>query len=174
MSQTKRIPRILKVNHIKGMAISVVFNNGESRSIQFEALLNSLSLNASNPGHVLVQPNKLKEVELGEGTLRWPNIVTTITGKNGQKLSYPFEIGADVLFQFSTPDPLPTATRIGRKVREARKKAGLSQEELAKVSGTSRSYISRLENDHADIELGTLRKIVETGLGKKLAIDIAD
>lgn len=174
MSQTKRIPRILKVNHIKGMAISVVFNNGESRSIQFEALLNSLSLNASNPGHVLVQPNKLKEVELGEGTLRWPNIVTTITGKNGQKLSYPFEIGADVLFQFSTPDPLPTETRIGRKVREARKKAGLSQEELAKVSGTSRSYISRLENDHADIELGTLRKIVETGLGKKLEIDFSD
>lgn len=174
MSQTTRIPRILKINQINGMTISVIFSNGESRSIRFEELLQSLSLKASNPGYALQQPNKLKEVTLAEGTLRWPNILTSITGKNGQKLTFPFEIGADILYKYSTPDPLPAAARIGRKLKVARKNAGLSQQDLALRSGTSRSYISRLENDRSDIELGTLRKIVETGLGKKLEIDIAD
>ncbi|MFN3530121.1 MAG: helix-turn-helix domain-containing protein [Bacteroidia bacterium] len=174
MSPTTKIPRILKINQINGMTISVIFSNGESRSIRFNELLQSLSLKASNPGHALQQANKLKEVTLAEGTLRWPNILTSITGKNGQKLTFPFEIGADVLYKYSTPDTLPAAARIGRKLKVARKNAGLSQQDLAQRSGTSRSYISRLENDRSDIELGTLRKIVETGLGKKLEIDIAD
>jgi len=46
------------------------------------------------------------------------------------------------------------------------------QQELALVSGTSRTYISRIENDRSDIELDTLRKIIETGLGRKLEIRI--
>jgi len=48
----------------------------------------------------------------------------------------------------------------------------MSQQELALVSGTSRTYISRIENNRSDIELGTLQKIIETGLGKKLEIKI--
>ena len=46
----------------------------------------------------------------------------------------------------------------------------MSQQELALVSGTSRTYISRIENDRSDIELATLSKIIEIGLGKKLEI----
>jgi transcriptional regulator with XRE-family HTH domain len=49
---------------------------------------------------------------------------------------------------------------------------GLTQQELALMSGTSRTYISRIENDRSDVELGTLRKIIETGLGKTLEISI--
>jgi transcriptional regulator with XRE-family HTH domain len=48
----------------------------------------------------------------------------------------------------------------------------MSQQELALVSGTSRTYISRIENDRSDIELATLRKIIETGLGRKMEITI--
>ena len=46
----------------------------------------------------------------------------------------------------------------------------MSQQELALISGTSRTYISRIENDRSDIELATLRKIIETGFGKKIEI----
>ncbi|HAH24242.1 MAG TPA: hypothetical protein DCL77_10900 [Prolixibacteraceae bacterium] len=53
-----------------------------------------------------------------------------------------------------------------------RMKKGMSQQELAMVSGTSRTYISRIENDRSDIELSTLRKIIETGLGKRMEIKI--
>ena len=46
----------------------------------------------------------------------------------------------------------------------------MSQQDLALLSGTSRTYISRIENDRSDIELATLRKIIETGLRKKMEI----
>ena len=47
------------------------------------------------------------------------------------------------------------------------------REELAEKSGTTRNYISRIENDRSDIELDTLRKIIEIGLGKKLRLVIS-
>ena len=40
------------------------------------------------------------------------------------------------------------------------------------MSGTTRYYISRIENERSDIEVATLRKIVEIGLGKHLEISI--
>jgi len=50
----------------------------------------------------------------------------------------------------------------------------MSQSDLALASGTSRTYISKIENNRSDVELDTLRKIVETGLGKKLEIKITE
>jgi predicted transcriptional regulator len=35
-------------------------------------------------------------------------------------------------------------------------------------NGTSRLYISRLENEKTDVELSKFRKIIEAGLGKKI------
>ena len=57
-------------------------------------------------------------------------------------------------------------------LRQARKDAGLTQQQLAIRSGTTKHYISRIENNHADIELGTLQKIVEIGLGKQLEVQL--
>ena len=51
-------------------------------------------------------------------------------------------------------------------------RSGLTQQELAIKSGTTRNYISRIENDRSDIEIATLRKIVETGLGQQLDVRI--
>lgn len=48
----------------------------------------------------------------------------------------------------------------------------ITQEELAARSGTSKHYISRLENNKSDIELLTLKKIVEAGLGRQLQVQI--
>ena len=62
---------------------------------------------------------------------------------------------------------------VGELLKSARTQAGLTQEELAYKSGTTKNYISRVENNKSDIELGTLRKIIEIGLGKKLEISIA-
>ena len=47
-----------------------------------------------------------------------------------------------------------------------------TQEEVAELSGTSRTYITKLENDKQDIEIMTLKKIVEAGLNKQLNISI--
>lgn len=85
---------------------------------------------------------------------------------------FQFEIGADVLLKHSQPEKSEWMINVGQLVREARRQSGLSQQELALMSGTSRSYISRIENDRSDIELAILRKVVETGLGKRLEISI--
>jgi DNA-binding XRE family transcriptional regulator len=57
---------------------------------------------------------------------------------------------------------------ISEMLKEARKEANLTQEQLAEKVGTKKSYISRLENGKCDIQLSTLYRIFETGLGKKI------
>jgi DNA-binding XRE family transcriptional regulator len=91
---------------------------------------------------------------------------------DGKKKKVPYEIGPDVLFQYSKPEKKNTSLNIGQLIRQARMRAGLTQQQLAGKSGTTRNYISRIENDRSDIELDTLRKIIEIGLGKKLEIII--
>jgi transcriptional regulator with XRE-family HTH domain len=57
-------------------------------------------------------------------------------------------------------------------LQEARKEAKLTQENLAKRTGTKKSYISRIENGKSDIQLSTFYKLIEFGLGKSLNISI--
>ena len=59
---------------------------------------------------------------------------------------------------------------ISEMLKEARKEANMTQEQLATKVGTKKSYISRLENGDCDIQLSTLYRIFEFGLGKKLNI----
>jgi HTH-type transcriptional regulator / antitoxin HipB len=61
---------------------------------------------------------------------------------------------------------------VGEMIKEARKDAHLTQEELAAKTGTKKSYISRLENGKIDVQISTLFKIFETGLGKRLSLTI--
>ena len=58
-------------------------------------------------------------------------------------------------------------------LREARREAQLTQEQLAKKVGTKKSYISRLENGKCDIQLSTLYRIFEEGLGRRISLLIA-
>ena len=57
---------------------------------------------------------------------------------------------------------------ISEMLKEARKEAKITQEQLAEKIGTKKSYISRLENGKADIQLSTLYRIFEFGLGRKV------
>ncbi len=64
--------------------------------------------------------------------------------------------------------------KIGVLIQEARKKQQLTQEQLAKRVGTTKNYISRIENNVSDIRLSTLMKIIREGLGGhlKLSLDL--
>jgi DNA-binding XRE family transcriptional regulator len=66
------------------------------------------------------------------------------------------------------------AFKLGVLIQEARKKRHLTQEELALKVGTTKSYISRIENDASDIRLSTLMRIISDGLGGhlKLTLDL--
>jgi phage-related protein/DNA-binding XRE family transcriptional regulator len=63
------------------------------------------------------------------------------------------------------------AFKLGVLLQEARKRKSLTQEQLAKRVGTTKNYISRIENDASDIRLGTLMRIVN-GLGGQLTLTV--
>lgn len=172
MRRNIKIPRILKINWIKDLSISVVYNNGESRIIDFHKVLKDLKLSSDSAANLLYDPTEFARVELIDNTLSWNNVEQYLTMKNGKKMLVPFEIGADVLIKYSRPEKSELLLEIGRLIKEIRLKSGLTQQELAIKSGTTRNYISRIENERSDIELGTLRKIIETGLGKRMDIQI--
>ena len=56
-------------------------------------------------------------------------------------------------------------------LREERLRAGLTQEQLAEKKGNKKTYISRLENGKADVQLTTLFRIFE-GLGRRVSLTI--
>lgn len=60
------------------------------------------------------------------------------------------------------------AFRLGVMLQELRKGQGLTQEQLAEKCGTTKTYISRIENDASDIRLSTIMRIVQEGLGGRL------
>jgi ribosome-binding protein aMBF1 (putative translation factor) len=66
------------------------------------------------------------------------------------------------------------AFAIGEIIREARKQAKMTQEELAEKTGTRKSFISRIENGHSDIQLSTLYRLVEIGFGKQITLSISE
>lgn len=60
--------------------------------------------------------------------------------------------------------------RLGVLIQEARKRKQLTQQELADKVGTTKNYISRIENDASDIRLSTLIRIIREGLGGNLQL----
>jgi DNA-binding XRE family transcriptional regulator len=81
-------------------------------------------------------------------------------GKIGSKTRTDFDIKAK-------------AFAIGEIIKDVRKQSKMTQEELAKRTGTQKSFISRIENGHSDIQLSTLYKLIEQGLGKKINLSIS-
>lgn len=64
------------------------------------------------------------------------------------------------------------AFRLGVMLKEARKQAKITQEQLAEKTGTKKSYISRIERGQSDIQISTFYKLIEIGLGRRLEISI--
>jgi ribosome-binding protein aMBF1 (putative translation factor) len=62
--------------------------------------------------------------------------------------------------------------KIGALIHDARLEKGLTQEELAEKVGTTKSYISKIENNIKEVRISTLKKIVELGLGGHLELSI--
>ena len=80
--------------------------------------------------------------------------------KRSPKFAEQFESGYE-LFEFSV------------MLRQAREKAGITQETIAKRLRTKKSAISRIENHSEDIRLSTLGKYAKA-LGKRLRVQLTD
>jgi DNA-binding XRE family transcriptional regulator len=59
---------------------------------------------------------------------------------------------------------------ISEMLKDARKEAKITQEQLAEKTGTKKSYISRIENGKGNIQLSTLIRLFELGLNKRIGL----
>ena len=64
------------------------------------------------------------------------------------------------------------AFKLGVLIQQARQEKGLTQEQVAELAGTNKSYISKLEKDLKDVRFSTLQRIIQDGLGGQLQISI--
>ena len=64
------------------------------------------------------------------------------------------------------------AFKLGVLIQEMREQQNLTQEQLASKCGTTKSYISRIENNASDIRLSTLMRIIQKGLGGHLNLSV--
>jgi DNA-binding XRE family transcriptional regulator len=173
MKKMIKLPRILKIKSIKGLEIYCVFNNGETRIIDFARLFREWRVGKKDPEYTLLDAKEFRKVKLRNQTLSWKNVAVELVDINGKKFLQPYELSPDVVYEHSLPVDQPANRfHFGSIIKEARHQKGLSQQELAELSGTSKTYISRIENDQIEPELSTLYKIVEIGLGKKIKVEI--
>ena len=61
---------------------------------------------------------------------------------------------------------------IGAVIKEERRLAKMTQEQLADKIGAKKSFISRIENGKSDIQLSTLYRLLEFGLGKTVELTV--
>mgnify|MGYP003473690636 CR=1 FL=1 len=80
-------------------------------------------------------------------------------GKRGTVKREKFEQGFEVF-------------KLGVMLQELRKEQGMTQEQLADKCGTTKTYISRIENNASDIRLSTLMRIIREGLGGHLKLSV--
>ena len=174
MKKTIKLARILKIKSVKDFKINCIFNNGETRVIDFNELFSKWKVSKSDPEYLLLSEKEFKKVELRNQTLSWKNVKIELKDFNKKKTIQPFELSPDILYKESKPVLAQKGKfHFGAIIRTSRIKKGLSQQELAELSGTSKTYISRIENDLIEPEFSTLYKIIEVGLGRKLKVEIA-
>ncbi len=80
-------------------------------------------------------------------------------GKRGTKKRDELEAGFD-------------AFKIGALIHDTRIELGMTQEQLAEKVGTTKSYISKIENNLKEARISTLQKIIELGFGGQLELNI--
>src|SRR5690606_15880078 len=140
MRKNIKTPRILKINKIENHSVNVTFNNGESRIIDFRKVLKSIGIDEKSPAFILYDDKELKKAALCNNTLSFDNVEQYINLRNGKKEKVPLQIVADILLKYSVHEKSEFISQLGRSIRESRRKAGLTQQELALMSGTSRTY----------------------------------
>lgn len=101
----------------------------------------------------------MKTKEKNKDLIFWDNHLDEKYGKNGTTSREKYEEEFE-------------SFKIGVLIQEARKKQHMTQEELALKVGTTKNYISRIENNASDIRLSTLMRIIRDGLGGKLKLSL--
>lgn len=171
MNQLVRISKIIGIEPFK---LTILWNNGEIRINDFGVFFDIWEKSKNTHLLKLNDWEIFKKVNVSPEpprTLQWTNLEQTTIWK-GEPKSFPTELDPDVLFNESQLLKKLDNIPVGNMLKLAREKAGLTQTDVAINAGTTRNYISRIENGKSDIQVETLHKIVELGLGKELRLEV--
>jgi len=100
---------------------------------------------------------KTSKMEKYKNITNFEELIEVEHGKVGTESRNKYEEGAQMFI-------------ISEMLKEARKNAKMTQEQLAEKTGTKKSYISKLENAKGNIQISTLIRIFEKGLNKRIGL----
>jgi len=100
---------------------------------------------------------KINKMEKYKNVTNFEELIEVEHGKVGTESRNKYEEGAQMFI-------------ISEMLKEARKNAKMTQEQLAEKTGTKKSYISKLENAKGNIQISTLIRIFEKGLNKRIGL----
>ena len=170
--EKKMLPRIAKILKIEPFKILTLWNNAEIREIDFVPLLQIWKKDNEETLLKLQDFTVFSKVSISSShTLQWENLPIQFSFKSKTSIQ-PLELDPDVLFEKSVLIRKVERISIGQILRKTREELGLTQTEVAINSGTTRHYISRIENEQSEIQMDTLEKIIELGFGKKMLLEI--
>ena len=161
------LPRILEIKTVESYKITCVWSTGEIRS-------NDLAIYANGDNERLqrlADVSAFSNVEVADGTLQWPSIELPASFR-GNLILQPLSLDPDVLYKESILVGTSTRVLLSFCLKKARIESGLTQNEVAMKSGTTKTYISRIESGKADFQVSTFDRIMQQGLGKQAHIQV--
>jgi DNA-binding XRE family transcriptional regulator len=168
------IVKITKIMSVVPFKITALWNGEEVREIDFVPLLERWEKEQNLLFLQLVDEAKFQSVFVSEtGTLAF-SAVKIHHILNGQPHTSPLDFDPNMLYDESHLIKRIEPLRVGLLLKNSRKRYGLTQQEIADKSGTTRAYIARIEKGETDVQVDTLKRIVELGMGRKLKVQIED
>ncbi len=165
--------KVLKIRQVQFPTISFIAGNGEYRNIDIRQYFRSIRLGKGDFGFDVLKDKKIFETVSVEGyAITWKAISKSMVLPNGKKMQAYFQLDPLQTIQNSTLELDASNAPIGEKLKQERIKQDLSQEELGEKIGSSKHYISKVENSKTDLEFKTLQKLFEVGLGKKVHLAV--
>src|SRR5680860_909287 len=114
----RTVKRIIQIHKIAGYKVFCLFNNGESRVIDFEKLFKKWEVSKEDFEWPISQSKKeFEKVELVDGTLIWRNIEIQGEDDQGNVVRHYYDIDPIVLYENSDEDE-KRQIKIGLMIRQ--------------------------------------------------------
>jgi hypothetical protein len=131
MRKINAIPRIIRINGIRGFKVYCAFNNGEHRIIDFVKLSDKLNFTRDKMRMKIMDPSIFKTVSINNNTLTWEGVRKVIKLASGESFDVAFDLDPLVLYENSEPDVKRNERfKIGELIKSERESAGLHSRNL--------------------------------------------
>jgi hypothetical protein len=90
--EMRTVKRIIKIHQVDGYKVWCLFNNGQSRIIDFEEVFRRWNVKAGDLEFVLATSlGAFQQIELQDGTFVWKNVELESTDEDGKPVKHSYE-----------------------------------------------------------------------------------